>query len=130
VLAHDDADRLGSVPGCRKDLEIDLSQAQVPAIGQGVDGVVDARRVAVRDDRAGARRELEMAAEEVGVQVRLDDSLDRQPRDLGVTQVATDIALRVDDDGAPGRSVPYEIRGVRQTVEVVLREDQTSIVSP
>ena len=67
-----------------------------------------------------------MAAEEVGVDVRLDHPLDRQPRLRRLLEVHADVATGIDDDRATGRLVTDEVRGVRQARQVVLSEDHRS----
>ena len=48
--------------------------------------------VAVGDDGAGLGRQLEVTAEEVGVDVRLDDPLDGQAPGRGLVEVDADVA--------------------------------------
>ena len=79
VLVDDHADRLGSVPGRRDDLERHVAERPAVHRRAALDGKVDVRTFPVGDDGTGASGELEMAAEEVGVDVRLDDPFDGQP---------------------------------------------------
>ena len=56
------------------------------------------------------------------MEVGLDDEFDREPQLLGVGQILGHVTLRVDNDCAPGGFVAYQIRRVRQAVQVVLDE--------
>ena len=51
---------------------------------------------AKHDLRAGARRQLAMAADEIRMQVRLDHILDLEPLRLSLVDVLVHIALRID----------------------------------
>ena len=75
------------------------------------------------DRRAGPVAQLEMAGDEIGVEVGEEDVRDPQAVLLGEGQVLVDVALRVDDRGRPGRLVADEIRRVRQAVQIELLED-------
>ena len=56
--------------------------------------------------------------------MRLDDPLDREAAHRRVLEILPDVALRIDDDRAPGARVADEVRRVRQALEVVLLEDE------
>ena len=79
---------------------------------------------AVDDLGAGAAGQLEVARQEVGVEVRLDHVLDAQLLGRCVVHVLVDVAARVDDDGPARRPVPDQVGGLRQAPEVVLAEEQ------
>ena len=64
-----------------------------------------------------------MTAQKVGVDVRLEDPLDAQPVFCGFLEIDVDIPTRIDDDRAAGALVPYQIGSLRQTAQIVLRED-------
>jgi hypothetical protein len=81
----------------------DLAVAELP------NREIGRRRFAVADRGSRTRRELEVAGDEVGVEVSLDDVFDLQPRVSGVGDVSRDIALGVDDDRSLGRVVPDEV---------------------
>ena len=87
VLPDDDRDRLGRVARGVTDLERDVAEREALPVGEPVDGEVGAGFVAVGDDRAGRRGELEVAGEEVGVEVGLDHPLDAQAERVGVGEV-------------------------------------------
>ena len=78
---------------------------------------------AVANPRPGGSRQLQMTGQEVGVDVRFDDPLDLQAMFGSLAQVLVDIAARVDDHRTTGALIPDQIRPLRQTVQVVLREN-------
>ena len=79
----------------------------------------------------GARRlgEFEVAGQEVGVEVGLDHELDRESGFGGIGDVLGDVALWIDDHRSSGRLVTDQVRGVRQTFQVVLVELHVSPAS-
>ena len=93
-----------------------------------LDREVDDGRVAERDRSTGARRELEVTTQEVGVEVGLDDPFDREPGGRRVGEVPVDVALRIDDHGPPGGLVAHEVGGVREALQVVLLEDHAGSI--
>ena len=121
-LAHDDADRLGRVPGRRQHLERDVPEPQLLAVAKGLDREVDVGALAVRDRGAGLGCELQMPAQEVGVDVRLDHPLDAQAVGVGVVEVDLDVAPRIDDHGPARVLVADEVRRLGKAVQVVLHE--------
>ena len=112
--------------GGGKDLEGDIAQREPLTVIKEVDRELDVGAGSVGDDRARSRRQFEMAAQEVGVDMCLDHTLDRQPRLGRLIEVDGDISAGVYDYRTTGRLVTNEIRGVRQTRQVVLREDHRS----
>ena len=58
--------------------------------------------------------------DEVGVEVRQEHVGDAQPVFGRETDIAVDIALRVDDGGDSGLFVTDDVGGVRQAIEVEL----------
>ena len=123
VLVDQDADRLGSVTRRRDDLEGDASEREPLPVVESVDRKPDLGSIAVADDGTGASGKLEMATQEVGVDVRLDDSLDGESELVGLREVVADIPAGIDDHRPAGRLVTDEVRRVGQTPEVVLGED-------
>ncbi len=96
-LAHDDADRLGRVPRRRQHLEGDIPQMQLLPVAETIDREIDVGALAVRDRGARLGCELEVPAEEIGVDVRLDHALDAQAVSVGVVEVDLHVAPRIDD---------------------------------
>ena len=122
---HDDADRFRCVPGGRPDLELDVTERQALTVVERFDGEPGAtgRCRAVRDDRARGLGQLEVAGQEVGMEVRLDDALDAQAGGRCVVEVLGDVSLRVDHHGTARGLVADQVRGVREAPEVVLLEE-------
>ena len=130
ALVHGDADRLRSVSRRRHDLQRDLAEGEPLPVRQRLDGKLDRCAGAVGDHRAGAGRQLEVAAQKVGVDVCLDHPLDGQPVGSRLVEVVADVPSRVDDDGSSGGLVTDEVRGVRQARQVVLGEDHLPRAAP
>ena len=123
MLVDHDADRLGRVPRRCEHLERHVTERQALVIVEQLDRKVDRGRLAERDRGTGARRELEVTTEEVGVEVGLDDPLDGEAGGRRVGEVLVDVTLRVDDDGPTRGLVAHEVRGVGETFQVVLLKD-------
>lgn len=126
VLPCDDADGLRSVTGSREDLEGDLTEREAPSVFERLDGKVHIGSCSVRDDSARAVRQLEVSAQEVGVDVSLDDPLDAKVPIGRFLEIDADVASRVHDHRPPGRLVADQLGGVRETRKVVLGEDHPS----
>ena len=109
--------------GGGQDLQVDLTERDVLAIGQSANGVVGLGRLAEPDPRPGCIDQLEVSGDEVGVEVGVDHSFDRQPVLGGVGEVLGDVAARVDNDCAAGGFVADQVRRVGQALDVVLLED-------
>ena len=122
VLPHDDRDRLGRVPRRVADLELDLTERQALAVGQGSIGKSADAALPYEIAAPVDFGQLEVTGQEVGVEMRLDDPLDRQPLGRGFVEVVADVALRVDDDSTPGRFVTDHVAEQRQARELVLLE--------
>src|SRR3989304_6012708 len=80
-------------------LEAHVAELEPGAVGERREGVLGPRAGAQVDARAGAVAQLEVAGDEVGVEVREDRVLDAQAQGLGVGEVLIDVALRVHDRG-------------------------------
>jgi hypothetical protein len=100
---------------------------------------VDARTVAVGDElvvgiRAspqvdgGTRTiaQLEMAGQEIGVEVSQEDVTDLAARLLRHLQITPDIPLWIDDRSDTAAVVGHEVRRVREAAQVVLLQDHAS----
>ena len=114
--------RLGRVPGGVPELERHLAQGVALAVVDTCELELGLGDRGVDDLRAGRLRQFQVPGQEVGVEVGLDDQFDGEAELLGVGEVLGHVALRVDDDGPPGRLVTDQVRRMRQTVQVVLNE--------
>lgn len=130
-LAHDHADRLGCVAGSLAKLQLDVAETESLAVAHGLDRKLGepGRRRAVRNHRAGRRRQLEMAAQKVSVKVRLDHALDAQTMSLRSLQILRHVALRIDHHRTTTCRVAHEIRRVRQAREIELLENQRHVAT-
>src|SRR5262249_14259151 len=74
------------------------------------------------EDDPGPRQfgKLAMAADEIGVQVRLDHVFDLQPFGFGFVDVLLDVALRINHRRLAFRA--DQIRSMRQTTQIKLLE--------
>ena len=109
VLPDHDRDRFGGVTRRVTDLEDDVAEGEALPVDESVDGEIGPGFVAIGDDRAGCRGELEVTGEEVGMEVRLDHPLDAHTEAGGVREVLRDITLGVDDDRASGGLVTDQV---------------------
>src|SRR5439155_963894 len=75
------------------------------------------------DGRALALAELEVARDEVGVEVRQEHVPDPKAEAAGVAHVLLDVALRIDDRRHPALLVGDEVGGVCEAAQVVLLEN-------
>ena len=82
------------------------------------------------DGRAAAVAQLQMAGDEVGVEVGEEDMADLEAKFFGVGQILLDVALGVDDDGGRTGFVSEQVRGVGQATQVVLFQDHGSTLPP
>jgi len=125
-LAHDHADRLRRVAGSLAEFEFDAAETESLAVAHSLDRKLGepGRRRTVRNHRAGRRRQLEMAAQKVSVEVRLNHALDAQTVSLRGIQILRHVALRVDHHRAAARRVTHEVRRVRQAREIELLKNQ------
>ena len=126
VGTDDHADRFGGVPGGLEDLEVDGAEGDVITVRARLDGETHPTSSGLSVDDVGSSGigQLEMARQEIGVEVRLDHLGDAQTVRLGIAEVLGDVALRIDHDRLTGLGVADEIARVRQAVQVVLGEEQ------
>jgi hypothetical protein len=122
-LGDHDADRLGRVAGCGEHVEGHVAEGEPLPVLQGLHGELGLGRGAVADHRPGGRGDLEVAGEEIGVEVGLDHPLDVQALGRGVIEILGDVALGVDDDRPAGRLVADQVAEERQASELVLTEE-------
>ena len=119
-VAHHDRDRLGCVARRRQELQLDIAHGDALAVVHQPGGEPGSGGVAEDDLGAGRGGQLQVARQEVGVEVRLDHVGDGQPRGLGVTQVLVDVATGVHHRGQTARLVGDQVRGLREALQVVL----------
>ncbi len=76
------------------------------------------------DRGAGAIAQFKMPGNEIGVQMRQEHVLDRQPILAGKRNVLVRVALRINNDGGTRLLIPNDVRRMRQAWQVELLEDQ------
>jgi hypothetical protein len=122
VLEDEHADRFRSVPGGVHDLQRHLPETDPLTVGEPPDLVLGRSLAAEADPGAGLAGQLEVPADEVGVEVGVDHADDAQSSRLGVVEVLLDVSAGVDHDGLPGGGITDQVGGLGQAVEVVLGE--------
>ena len=109
--------------GGLENLEAHAGEVERVAIVHGVEGVLGDGAGAEMDGGAATVAELEVAGDEVGVEVREEDVTDLEAEFFGVVEVLLNVALGVDDDGGVAGFVAEEIGGVGEAAQVVLFQD-------
>src|SRR5215469_6191340 len=79
------------------------------------------------DRRPCTIAQLQMAGDEVGVQVGQEDVPDLESVLTGKPKIPIDVTLGVDDGSDVGALVPNQVRSVRETPEVELLEDHARL---
>src|SRR5262245_1223624 len=113
-------DAFGRVARGLHDAENDIADPELVAVFGG--RAINSRAGFTPEDdlRPSALGKLAMAADEIGVQMRLDHVSDLKPFGFGFVDVLLDVALRIDDRPfAPGAD---QIRSMRQTSQIKLLE--------
>jgi hypothetical protein len=64
------------------------------------------------------------------MKVRQKDVPDLEPEFLRVRKIPFDIALWIDNDRSRAEPVTQKVRGVRQTTQIVLLENQETLLKP
>lgn len=122
-IEDEEGDGLDGVSGGFEDLKAEAGEGEDVAVAHGVKGVFGLGLGAEMDPGAAAVAELEMAGDEVSVEVGEEDVADEEAVLRGVVEVLLDVALGVDDDGGARGLVGEEVGGVGQTAEVVLFQE-------
>jgi len=123
AVEDEDGDGFGRVAGGFEDLESDLAEVEAVAVAEWGERVLGFGGGTEADSGADAVAELEMAGDEIGVQVGEEDVLDGEVVLGGEGEVLVDVALGINDDGGGGGFVADEIGRVGETGEVELMED-------
>ena len=95
-VGDQNGDAFGRVAGSLQDAENDFADPELVAVFGG--RVINSRAGFTPEDdlRPRAFGKLAMAADEIGVQMRLDHISDLQPIGFGFVDVLLDVALRID----------------------------------
>ena len=128
-IVDDQRDRLGRVTRRLERLQPHPAEIDDVAVVERRERVLRLRGRAQIDRRAGAIAQLEVAGNEVGVEVREEDVLDPQAMLGGEREVLIDVTLRVDDGRRARLLVADQIRGVREAIQIELLEDHRSVLA-
>ncbi len=119
-VPHHDRDGLGRVARRRQELQLDLAHRQSLAVVDQPGGEPGCGRV-TEDDLGSCRgSELQVARQEVRVEVRLDHVGDGQTRRPGIAHVLIDVAAGIHHCGEAARFVGDQVGRLREALQVVL----------
>src|SRR6185369_91050 len=116
----ENANPFGRVAGRFQKAQHYLAHSDLFAVSHGSMLKLDTGLRAEDDLCAGARRDLLMTADEVGVQVRFDHVFDLQTLRVSFGEIFVDVTLRIDDRSFAVRA--DQVRRMRQTGEIELFE--------
>ena len=122
-VVDDEGNRLGRVPRRLERLQPHSPQVDDVAVVERRERILGPRGGAQIDRRAGAIAQLEVAGDEVGVEVGEEDVRDPQAVLGGEGEVLIDVALRVDDGRRVRLLVADEIRRVCEAIQIELLQD-------
>jgi hypothetical protein len=105
---------LGSMTGCRQDLDLDVPDGENVAVAEGLVLELKVGSVAGHDLGTCARLQLTTAADEVVVDVGLEDVGDAHLRGSGRVEVAVDVSERIDEGRDPGPFGDHQVGGVSE----------------
>jgi hypothetical protein len=120
ILKNEPRHAFGSVAGRLDRPQLDGAEADGIAVVDRAMRELRFRSTPEDDLRARSRGELVMTADEIGVQMRLDDVPDPDAAPICFSGGLIDIALRIDDSGIA--AVADQVRRVSETAEVELLE--------
>src|SRR5262245_10669734 len=125
LLKIEDHDRNGldGMTGRLEDLQTHARKIERIAILHRNERVFRLSVGAEMDRRAEPVAQFEVTGYEVGVEVGEEDMPNAKAEFLGVGNVLLGIALGIDNNGSGAGLVSEEVRGVGQTLQIVLLED-------
>ena len=118
-----DRDRLRRVPGRLEHGHPHRAELHRVTVGHRRERILGLGPRAEVDDGAGALAQLEVAGDEVRVEVGQEHVADPATHLIRVGQVLRDVTLGVDDGRQAARLVRDQVRGVGEAAEVVLLEN-------
>jgi len=122
-VVHDKGNRFRRVPGRLQRLDAHVAEIDDAAIANRRERVFGVGGATQIDSGAGAVTQLEVAGNEISVEVGQKDMADAQAVIRSERQVLIDVALRIDYRGQATPLVANKVRGVRQAVEIELSQD-------
>jgi len=123
VYVHDKGNRFRGVPGRLQRLDAHVAEIDDAAVANRRERVFGVGGAAEIDRGAGAVTQLEVAGNEIGVEVGQKDMGDAQAVIRSERQVLIDVALRIDDRGQGTPLIANKVRCVRQAVQIELSQD-------
>ena len=109
--------------GCFERSQPHGAELDAVAVSEWREGVLGLRGAPEVNRRATLLLQLEMARDEVRVEVREDDVADRQAVFSGERHVLIDVTLRIDDGSCRRLLVANQIRRMSEAIQVELVED-------
>ncbi len=128
-IEYQDRDGLDGMAGSFEHLQAQPREVQGIAVLHWHEGVFRLGAGAEMDGRAATVAQLQVAGDEIGVEVGEENVADLQTKCFGVGQVLLDVALRVDDDGGGTGLVSEQIGCVGQAAQVVLFQNHRNFHS-
>jgi hypothetical protein len=122
-VVDEQRDRLRGVPGRFERREPYAAELHAVAIVKRRERVLGPRNRAQVDGGACAVAQLEMAGDEVRVEVREEDVRNAEAVPGGEFKVLADVALRIDDGSRARLLVPDQVRCVCKAIEIELLEN-------
>ena len=111
------------MPGRLHHLDAHVTKVDDAVVADRLECIFGNRRASEANRRADAVSQLEMARDEIGMEVREEDVRDAKMVIRSERQVLIDVALRIDDGGQAARLVGNDVRGVSQAVQIELSQD-------
>jgi hypothetical protein len=125
-VEHCNRDGLGRMSRCLERLQPHASKFDTVAIMKGGEPIFGLRDRTQIDHGADAIAQLKMTRDEVSVQVRQQDVLDRQAALCGEREVLVDVPLRIHDGRDLSRLVTDQLRRVGEAPKIELFEEHRS----
>ena len=125
-VVDDQRNRLGRVPRCLERLQPHSAEIDDVAVVERRERILRLRGRTQIDRRPGAIAQLEVAGDEVRMEVREEHVLDSQAMLGGEREVLIHVTLRVDDGGRVRLLVADQIRGVREAIQIELLQNHRS----
>jgi len=128
AVVHEQRNRFDRMPRRFQSLDPDRSEIDHRAVANRLEFIFRDRFPTEADDRAHAVAQLEVAGNEIRVEVRQEDVRDTKVVIGRERQILIDVALRIDDSRGTALLISNDVRGVCETVEIKLLEEHMSIM--
>ena len=128
-VEHENRDRFDGMARRLEDLQTHTADVDRLAVAPGRERVLRPCPSTQTDGGPRAISELEMAGDEVGVEMGQEHVANPQAVPFGRIDVPLHVALRIDDDGRTALAVADKVRRVGETIEVELLENHGPLIS-